>query len=209
MREDLRRELGEDWGKFKNTGTRVNLNDKQELLLSRALYLLSKFYINVSDVQNVIIGSTLSDSGRHGESLQFYKKAVDVASSRLSRAWARRAYGRALILSGDLERGRAELLTAAAEFERLKSERGFDADAMRYDEADAFRRLIWAEFQRGEKTYLQDDFNKLVALTTEIRNPDRRKTMEDSIAELRRVLQDQGTITRLAMEPGAWHCNCP
>ena len=204
-RESLRRELGDDWGKRQNTETRLNLNDKEELLLSRARFLLIKYHINASDVQYVIVGLSLSDSGRHGESLQYYKKAVDVAPSKLAAAWCRRAYGRTLIVAGNVERGRSEMLSAAAEFERLKAEVGIDAEAMRNDRALVFLRSVWAQIQFGEYTHVQEDYKKLTELVAELQDPMGRNELRDAIDELDEALRDRGLLEapRTGTEPMA------
>jgi hypothetical protein len=195
-REDLLRELRAEWGKLANAATRVHLNDKRELLLSRASYILANFRINASDIQYAVIGGALSDTGRHAESVYYYKRSVSAASSEVSRAWARRVYGLSLILSGKLEQGRAELLLSAADLYKLSTEPGLDADAMRYDRADAFRRLIWAQHQKGQSEHLREDFDSLTAAALEIRNPERRAAVEESIAEIRSMLNIQGPVLR-------------
>ena len=142
-REDIRRELGVEWGKNNNVVTRININDKRELLISRAAYLLHNFDINVSDIQYTIVGVAVVDAGRPAESLQYFRKSLEVCSNPVARAVARRGYGRTLILSGNLEEGRTEMLAAADEFARLAAEPGLDAERMRYSCAETFQRLIW------------------------------------------------------------------
>lgn len=167
---------------------RVNFNDKRELLLSRAKLILRKYKFDVSDIQYTIIGAMLSDTGRHSESLQYYKRSVEVASSKLERAWARRPYGRALILAGNSKLGRAEMLSAAAEFEQLSREPGLDADRMRSDKAEVFRRLIWAELQAEDKANLYADYKSFGAAIVRIKNAEIRKPLQESELEISKVL---------------------
>jgi hypothetical protein len=135
-------------------------------------------------MQYILVGASLADDGRYGESLQYYEKAMKVSPSPLARASARRPYGRALILAGDIEGGRAEMLTAADEFKNLRTASGLDADRMQYLCAHTFRSMIWAQIHVGSKTHLQDDFEKLVALTASIKNP---SDLQDGIEELKEV----------------------
>jgi tetratricopeptide (TPR) repeat protein len=195
-RETLRREQADDWGKNANSGIRIALNDKRELTLSRATYLVSKYKLDVSEISYTIIGAAFSDSGRHAESLSYYKKAVEVATTELSRAWARRVYGRALILAGSSERGRAEMLLAVSELQKLENVPGYDADSIRYDTADVFRRLVWAQIQAEEEKHTADDYMQLVSLTKRVRVTERRKVMEESVAELQSVF-DKRRVTRM------------
>jgi hypothetical protein len=84
-RDTLRRELASDGGKYKTFETRAALGDKQKLLVSRAVFLLRNYHIDVSDMQYTIIGASLADDGQYGESLQYYEKAVEVSPSPLAR----------------------------------------------------------------------------------------------------------------------------
>jgi tetratricopeptide (TPR) repeat protein len=92
--ETLRRELGDEWGSYNTFQMRVNLSDKQRLLISRAVYLLTNYQVDASDMQYVTIGASLADDGRYGESLEYYEKALAVSPTPLTRAASRRVYGR-------------------------------------------------------------------------------------------------------------------
>lgn len=188
-RDTLRRELGSDWGKSKTFETRAGLGDKQRSLVARAISLLHNHHIGASDIEYILVGASLADDGRYGDSLQYYKKAMEVSPSTLARASARRPYGRALILAGDVEHGREQLLSAAEEFNNLGNEAGLDGDRMKYLCAHVFRTMIWAEIQVGSKIHLEDDFGKLVALTASIKN---RSDLGDTIEELKEVLPRLG-----------------
>lgn len=192
-REDIRRELGVEWGKNNNVVTRININDKRELLISRAAYLLHNFDINVSDIQYTIVGVAVVDAGRPAKSLQYFRKSLEVCSNPVARAVARRGYGRTLILSGNLEEGRTEMLAAADEFARLAAEPGLDAERMRYSCAETFQRLIWVGLDlKDGQAYLEHDYDKLVQSAALIRNRDSRKQLEDAIKEVDNALIERG-----------------
>jgi tetratricopeptide (TPR) repeat protein len=192
-REDLRRTLGDDWGNEKHRNARNTLDDKRQLLLSTAVLLLNRYRFDVSDIAYAIVGTALIDSGMQAESLAYYKRAVDVASNALNRARALRVYGRALILAGDLERGRAEMLLAAADFEKLQAKPGHD-DEMRSQRVIVFERMIRAAIQLGEHKYILNDYHTLVALEVEFRSPDLRKRLRGSIKELNETLVGLGLV---------------
>jgi hypothetical protein len=133
----------------------------------------------------------------HAESLTYYKRSVEVALIPLNRARARRLYGRALILAGDLEMGRADMILAATEYKALQAEPG------RYDEmlslrVRVFESMIWAEIRLGEHRYVMNDYHTLVALDVEFRGPDRRKrlrgSLRGSIKELNETLVGLGLV---------------
>lgn len=208
-RDTLQRELGSDWGKSKTFETRAALGDKQRSLIARAVSLLDSYHIDASDIEYILIGASLADDGRYRESLQYYEKAMDVSPSLLARASARRPYGRALILAGHVERGRAELLRAACEFKNLSTaEAGLDTDRMHYLRAHVFRTLIWAQIRVGSKTDLregynkadlQHDFSELVASTEAIKHHYDWNDLMDTIDELKDKEEIKEVLPSLGM----------
>ena len=86
-REDIRRELGVEWGKNNNVVTRININDKRELLISRAAYLLHNFDINVSDIQYTIVGVAVVDAGDLLNCYNILENLLRFALTRLRARW--------------------------------------------------------------------------------------------------------------------------
>jgi tetratricopeptide (TPR) repeat protein len=184
-REKSRRELQDDWALNKYSAMRIGFNDKRELLLSKARFLLLKYRIDASEIAYITIGATLSDIGNYAESLEYYRQALEVAQTAQRRAFVRRPLGRALILSGQLNEGRDQLLKAAREISELIGKPGFDADIMRNDRADALRRLVWAELEVGERAHLEEDIKALSTAITTIQDSGRRIPLEKARDELR------------------------
>jgi hypothetical protein len=179
-----------------NTRTRINLTDKRRIFLSNAIFLLKKYRLDASEIEYSLIGMNLSVTGRHGDSLPYYRKGVEVAPSQLTRAWARRSYARALMLAGDSERGRTEFLLASHELHTLEEVKGFDSDGMRYERVETYRRLISTSLQMDNEKYATDDYRELVALTSRITGEGRKNELQKGIADLARDLESRGLIKR-------------
>jgi len=166
------------------SGVRSGFNEKGVLLLSKARFLLLKYQIDASEIAYIIIGETLSETGRYAEALKYYHQALNVAQTQHTRALARRPLGAALIASGQLNQGREQLLAAANELSELIDKPGFEADMMRVERADALRRLLWVELQMGERAHVEEDSKALSAAILAVRDPWRRKSLEKARDEL-------------------------
>jgi hypothetical protein len=57
-REEIRQELGDEWGKNKNSGIRVALGDRRELLLSKATLLLKRFSLHAPSITLISVAAT-------------------------------------------------------------------------------------------------------------------------------------------------------
>jgi tetratricopeptide (TPR) repeat protein len=182
-RNELQRELGKEYYSLANSSMRVNLSDKRQLLISRALQLLNAHRLSPSDSQYMVIGAALANAGRYAEAALYYRKGIEVAATDLDRASLQRGYGHALILSGELNRGRAELIAAADTFRSLEAHAGLNPDRMRYEQADVFHRLLLAQLDQGGQCD-ESDYKALVEITQKLERTHQRQAMLDSIADI-------------------------
>jgi hypothetical protein len=195
-REELRTEMGSEWGLHKNSGLRIALNDRRDFLLSAAQELLAKHAIQAPSAATLIIAANLADDGRLAESLPYYRMAVTSAASEYERASLRTPYGRALILSNEHIEGRQEMLTAFAEFDGLKKESGLDPGVIRSRRADVFRRLVWAQLGANFLPHVWEDFRKFQELVEEVQDSERRAALKEAADELLVAIKDRKILER-------------
>ena len=148
-------------------------------------------------MQYAILAASMTDTSEPGEAALFYKKAIKISPTERNRAFNRRLYGRALILAGQYETGRSEMISAADAIAKLSSTAGYNSEAMKTTRADVYIRLIWAEINMGWTTYVKDDFATLKMLSADVLDSGRRSTLQNGIDELNTKIQS------LQLQPAA------
>jgi hypothetical protein len=183
-REAKQRELGDEFHSAQNVPLRMTLNARTNLYLSKAVLLSTRYRkLDISSFESLLLGAALSDQGRHGASLDFYKRAVRISADPFDKATAQRVYGRALIASAHPRRGRWHMRRAAKLFSYLSRQRGYDADLMNYEVADTYGRLIQIQLGRGYRKKTAQDLIDFRRAIVTIKEP-RRRTMEELLEQI-------------------------
>jgi len=193
-REELRFEMGSKWDDYSNTPLRVAVNDKREVLVARARYLIRRYKTVATDASCLIVGAALADMGRNAESLQYYKESVKLSRTNVSQAMSMKPYGRALILAGKTGKGRKILLKSAKIFKSLENNSGYDRETMRFERADTYRRLVAAQLAAQQKIGAAKDYALLKEAIAALRDPNRAKALEDASSEIHVALSGKEEI---------------
>jgi hypothetical protein len=184
-REEKQRELGNEFYSAENVPLRMTLNARTNLYLSKAVLLSTRYTkLDISSFESLLLGAALSDQGRHGASLRFYKRAVRISADPFDKATAQRVYGRALIASGRPRWGRWHMRRAAKLFSSLSSKRGYDDDMMNYEVADTYGRLIQIQLRCGYRKKTADDLADFRRAIGTIQEPRRRRSMEELLDQI-------------------------
>jgi tetratricopeptide (TPR) repeat protein len=155
--EALRREAGKEFESPEFAPRRVAIVDTRNFNLSKALHAVSVANLVTSSADNLLLASALMESGRHSASVPFYQRAVHLAWDQYERATALRVLGRAQILTGEHDDGRAMMTEAANLFTALANDKGYETDRMFDEVAETYKRLINCEITIGLKEHLEAD----------------------------------------------------
>jgi tetratricopeptide (TPR) repeat protein len=134
------------------------LANKREAYLSRLIYLIKQFKLEVSAHEFIVLGATLRALGRIDEALDYSRRAMDVASNTYESANAERFYGETLIESERAVEGRAHMLAAAKLFRSLPTNSISARSQINFQIADTYCRLISVSLRQSEYECAQDDF---------------------------------------------------
>ncbi len=162
--ENLRHELGSDFHAAKSHARRVLISDRRNFFLNKCLTALKGERFLASGYDNLLIAAAMIESGRSGSAVPFYARAVTDAFDEFERASARRVLGRALILSGDRERGRAEMHLAMTNFYGLEHNEHFDRNRMHREGVETLRRLVEASMFAGLAAEVEIDSEELLRI---------------------------------------------
>ena len=162
--EALKIELGDKYRTALSRPRRIMINDRRNFYLARALASLRHFDSETMSMDNLLIAVALMESGKIAAAVRYYQRSVDLAQDEVERAICLRVFGRARILSGELERGRKQMIVAIEEFLVLTSDARFERSQMRQEAIDTARRLVEASNSVRYDDHLAADLNAYAEL---------------------------------------------
>lgn len=183
-RENLAKELDTEVGSPVYLRQIGIMNDRADLLLSRADVLL-KMPIKPSDVSLKIIGGMLMEMGKAAEAAVKHKAALNISSSPLKAAINRRSYGRSLILSGNLTEGRNEMLKAAKDFETLGDDAAYDQITLYYRSVEVRQSLVETQLRIRRADFFAIDFKSFETAVCNVGDRSRRTALDHTLVDIR------------------------
>ncbi|MGU3408074.1 hypothetical protein [Methylobacterium brachiatum] len=183
-RENLAKELDIEVGSRAFQRNLAMLNDRADLLLSRANAIIGRG-IDPTDVSLKLIGGMLLELGRADEAAEYHEKAVRCSSSPLKEAINRRSFGRSLILSNKFDLGRDEMKLAIQKFIDLGKESSYDQRTLFYRSIDARISLVDAQIRVERRRFISEDLKDLIEAISIVDERPRKQAYENSLTSLK------------------------
>ena len=184
-REEKERQLGDEFHAAQHAPMRASLNDRTKLYLSKAVLLSTRYRkLDLTSFDNLLLGAALAGEGKYRTSLRFYRRAVKASADAADRAAALRVHGQALIAGGYPRSGRRRMRKAAKLFAALSRKHGYDADAMNYESADTYARLVQTQMRWNYRSKTRTDLTDFNRSIRNIKDRARRHSMEEVFAEI-------------------------
>lgn len=172
-------------------GRRSFLNGQKRFLARQAVSFMNQIPNQVSDFEYNRVADAFSSIGDFEEGNEFYKRAVNAASTSYYKSINARAFARSLFNQGNTESGRKMFKIA---IDLVKP----DSDVKRFHTAETYQRWAIAEADSNNLDVAVDRINAAEKIYKEISNEQTRDRGLNNLKELQRIVSDrkQKAVTR-------------